>query len=366
MAFEWKDREQLWRGCGIYHITLAVVDRQPLLGELQDDATVCWSELGRRVAENIEEIHRRYPAIDICAKQLMPDHPHLVLWVKDAIDKSIKEVMRGFMQGCNHITGERVFTPPFIRTLAHKGQLRAMIDYVYANPHRALLKRSLPQYFTLRRETIVSVLLPISLAPSLTPSYSVHTQRISSAPTPYTNSVHTSADNIRQPLSFSSMGNHWLLDWPMRQWVEMSRSASEDQISTRTQQVLRTAAGGAVTITAAISEGERRVARAVREAGFPLVVLLTDGFPQPSSEAERYYKPGGVYFEACAAGRLLLLEPTSATVALPEIQRATQEALRTKAEAKHYTYTPLPINSLRYRFMACNTIGRLIASITDG
>lgn len=177
MAFEWKDREQLWRGCGIYHITLAVVNRQPLLGELQDDATVRWSELGRRVAENIEEIHRRYPAIDICAKQLMPDHLHLVLWVKDSIDKSIKEVVRGFMQGCNHITGERVFTPPFIRTLAHKRQLRAMIDYVYANPHRALLKRSTPQYFTLRRETIVS----IPLSPSL--------------------SVHTPADSIRLPPS---------------------------------------------------------------------------------------------------------------------------------------------------------------------
>lgn len=342
MAFEWKDNERLWRGCGIYHITLAVVDRQPLLGELQDDATVRWSELGRRVAENIEEIHRRYPAIDICAKQLMPDHLHLVLWVKDSIDKSIKEVVRGFMQGCNHITGERMFTPPFIRTLAHKGQLRAMIDYVYANPHRALLKRSTPQYFTLRRETTVSV----PLSPSL--------------------SVHTPADTIRLPLSFSSMGNHWLLDWPMRQWVEMSRSASEEQISIRTQQVLHAAADGAVTITAAISEGERRVARAVREAGFPLVVLLTDGFPQPGTEAERYYKPGGVYFEACAAGKLLLLEPTSATVVLPEIQRATQEALRAKAEAKHYTYTPLPVSSLRYRFMACNTIGRLIASVTDG
>jgi len=51
---------------------------------------------------------------------------------------------------------------------------------------------------------------------------------------------------------------------------------------------------------AAISPGEKAIARAIRHQGFPLVVLLSDGFPPEGSPHERYYKPSGVYFDACA------------------------------------------------------------------
>lgn len=64
-----------------------------------------------------------------------------------------------------------------------------------------------------------------------------------------------------------------------------------------------------VSITSAISEGEKIVAKRLRDAGMPLIVMLIDGFPPEGSIHERYFKPGGVYFDACAAGRLLLIEP---------------------------------------------------------
>ena len=38
--------------------------------------------------------------------------------------------------------------------------------------------------------------------------------------------------------------------------------------------------------------------------GFPLVVLLNEGFPEVGSPQEKYYKPGGTYFEACSNGKL--------------------------------------------------------------
>ena len=40
--------------------------------------------------------------------------------------------------------------------------------------------------------------------------------------------------------------------------------------------------------------------------------------------------------------------------------KATEEALRRKAEAKHYYYTPIPPESQRYRFVALNEMGRLL------
>ena len=48
-------------------------------------------------------------------------------------------------------------------------------------------------------------------------------------------------------LQFTSMGNHFLLDWPERQLVEMSREASDEQIEARLQSVLAAAHNGAVT-----------------------------------------------------------------------------------------------------------------------
>jgi hypothetical protein len=92
-----------------------------------------------------------------------------------------------------------------------------------------------------------------------------------------------------------------------------------------------------------------------------LVVLLNDGFPKEGSPHERYYKPGGVYFEACSRGQLLLLEPTEHAFLDADIQAAVEETLRRKAEARHYTYTPISVTSLRYRFVALNEMAKRLA-----
>ena len=98
----------------------------------------------------------------------------------------------------------------------------------------------------------------------------------------------------------------------------------------------------------------------MREQGLPLVVLLNDGFPKEGSPHERFYKPGGVYFEACSKGQLLLMEPEGSAFVNPVVMKATEEALRRKAKAKHFSYRPIPVESQRYRFVALNEIGRLL------
>ena len=166
-----------------------------------------------------------------------------------------------------------------------------MIDYVKDNPRRLWLRKQNPDLFRMHRETVLC------------------------------------------GVPFTSMGNHFLLGWPDRQLVEVSRSADSTSIAERLKKVLAAAHNGTVTYTAAISDGERLIARTVRERGFPLVVLLADGFPAEGTPHERYYKPGGVYFEACAKGHLLLLEPKACAYEIPAIANATEDALRRKAEA---------------------------------
>lgn len=348
--FTWKQHKYIFKGEGIYHLTFVVHNRAPLLGTLVGDASsarVDLSAIGIEISRNIQNLPSFFPAIKVCAKLLMPDHIHVVLWVQREQPHSIKEVARSMRQAWHkiilaHCRTEEVivyinpqiqsagdnksekitlpyrFEPPFIRTLSRKGQLSAVIAYIHDNPRRAMLRRLNPDLFRLRRELRAG------------------------------------------GLTFTALGNLFLLDYPQRQAVECSRSASADMITARQTAVIQAAENGAVTYSGAISEGEKQIVRAVRQSLFPVVVLLNDGFPTAGSVHEKYYKPGGVYFEACAAGRLLLLEPTAATLEDPRVVALTDQALRGKAEAGQQAFIPLPHSSLRWKMMANNTIVKLL------
>jgi len=386
-------RENGWdyKGRAIYHFTLPVEERFPLFGTLEGEraetAFVRLNPFGRRVCQMLCGLAQFYAgkgfALKVLAQKVMPDHVHLVIQVLEPLPQSIGAVVRGFKSGCTkvykemymgsgdnaagvhgngeenaagvhgngeenaagvHGNGEdrheRAAEAPvhFARIFARRGsiwqqdaayyherilhapgQLRRMIDYVKDNPRRLWIKSHNPELFRLHRRT------------------------------------------EEAGLSFTSMGNHFLLDWPDKQVVEMSRSATNDEVQERLRKVLAAAHNGTVTYTAAISKGEQLIARTLREQGYPLVVLLNDGFPKEGSPHERYYKPGGMYFEACSKGQLLLLEPTEQAFLDADIQAAVEETLRLKAETRHYTYTPIPMTSQRYRFVALNEMAKRLA-----
>ena len=125
MAFQWKAPKDIWKGEGIYHLTFAVVNRTPLLGRLvpleqcvrqgvrrrTELADVEYTTLGRRIHYKIEELETRYPELKICAKVIMPDHIHIVLWRQDATEDSIRQLGKGFAQGCSKIARELAQAP---------------------------------------------------------------------------------------------------------------------------------------------------------------------------------------------------------------------------------------------------------------
>ena len=400
-------REKRWdyRGRAIYHFTLPVEGRYPLFGVLEGEraetAFVRLNAFGRRVCQMLGGLAQFYNgkgyALKVLAQMVMPDHVHLVIQVLEPLPQSIGAVVRGFKSGCTKVYKDEYFRsgenaagvqggaqagaagmqggaqagaagmqggaqagaagvqggakagtaegpagPPvqFARIFAGRGsiweqdpayyherilhapgQLRRMIDYVKDNPRRLWLKSRNPDLFRLHRRTEAA------------------------------------------GLSFTSMGNHFLLDQPDGQAVIVSRSATDKQIQKQLCAALAAAHDGAVTYTAAISTGEKLIARSLREQGYPLVVLLNDGFPKEGHPHERYYKPGGVYFEACSKGQLLLLEPTAQAFLDPAIQKAVEETLRRKAEERHYFYTPIPVTSQRYRFMALKEMAKLLAMV---
>lgn len=368
MAFTWKNPKDIWKGEGIYHLTFTVTGRKRLLGEIVAEfpdvsrpfyrnltkrmpavnergelAMVRLTDFGKAVSADLNALEERYKDdITICRKMVLDDHLHVVLWVHKDIGKSILQVAHGFRQGITHIAQEmgvwpkrqvgipdvacdatdlpyHIFEKPFVRTLSRSRQLDKMCGYVVLNAYRKYMKREHPDLFTMHKDTEV------------------------------------------EGLRFRSMGNHWLLDWPERQVVQCRRTISEEDLQLQQKRTLKRAELGAVTYTAAISKGEQMIARAVREAGWPLVVLLLDGFPPEGSENERYYKPGGVYFDTCLNGKLLLLEAYNETYEDPRLIDRTESTLKAKAEAKGYRYKPLPHDSKRWRMIAGNEMLNLIA-----
>lgn len=202
------------------------------------------------------------------------------------------------------------------RILHCDGQLQRMIAYVKDNPRRLWLKHNNPELFKLRADTVLQFI----------------------------------DERGRQHCwHFRTLGNHFLKDHPVKQVIQCSRSITDEQLADKSAHWMQNAQQGAVSVTAAISEGEKTATRALREAGMQLIVLLKDGFPKEGSPHERYYKPGGVYFEACAAGRLLLMEP------IPEV--LSDELI---AETVYRKSPMARLGTGRYHFLALNCIAEAI------
>ncbi len=123
---------------------------------------------------------------------------------------------------------------------------------------------------------------------------------------------------------------------------------------------------GTVTYTAAINEGEKAVAKAIRGNGYPLVVMLLDGFPAENTETARYFHPNGIYHKICGEGRLMLLAPNPENYNHPDLIRLTDQELERKAQEKSQHYTPIPHDTKRWRMIAGNVMLRMIAMDTGG
>lgn len=339
-----------YKGRGIYLITLVSAERIPLFGQLQGDspenAYVALSPFGEKVLDILRSIpeyrKKRGYNLQILASHIMPDHIHVVIQVLEPMPRSIGIVIRGFKSACaalykrdyaatdgnhavkvhndNTVHFSRMITRMdsiwkqdrggYHERILHKeGQLDAMIHYIKDNPRRLWLKRATPDLFRIHQRTPVGGVL------------------------------------------CTTLGNMFLAENPMREALHCSRSLSQTEIDSLKEQCLMHAANGTIYVSPAISKGEKQICRALREAGYPLIIILFEGFPAPDSPHYKYYKPSGVYFEACAAGQLLLIQPDATLFDRKDI------------ESHVYAKTgPIPHQTKRYRFVAQNAIADLISN----
>lgn len=95
----------------MYMVTMVVEGRRPLLGTVtgrsdapadsQDAPRVELSALGQRVSDEWWGIPQYYPQVEIRGLQMMPDHLHGVIFVKEKMEHDLSRIIRGFKTGCN-------------------------------------------------------------------------------------------------------------------------------------------------------------------------------------------------------------------------------------------------------------------------
>ena len=325
------------------------------LGLRPEDVTakVELTALGKAVADCWEAIPKFYPQIRVIGKRVMPDHFHGLLFVTEPLGCHLGQVIKGFKIGCNRAAraldpailspgtgrgasgtgrgapgtgrgapgtgrgasgtgrgapgtgrgapgtgrGVGLFAEGFTDViLFHDGQLENQINYLADNPRRLEVKALFPELLTVADE--VSVALP-----------------------------GLSSDARGR---FAALGNRFLLKRPLVQ-VQVSRrffgyrrvakpggglKIARDEtgepvvdfttvdFEERRNELLAAAKHGAVLLSPCVSDGERQIAREALKAGWPLVTMANKGFA-------KLQKPSGRYFDACAAGKLLMLAPAA-------------------------------------------------------
>lgn len=356
--WQWQEPGTAWKGAGLYHITLTVTSREPLLGTLvvpNNDPTkakVYRTALGNALVDCLLRIPHYHPEVQVLHFCLMPDHLHAVLYVRQRMEKGIKTLVRGFWQGakklgrahsaasfvvpndirknyqeetqqknyqeakqqgnlqeetarlellsaglCNEIGNdayyrlEPVFTEmPFIRPMGRRSQLPNTIRYIDMNPQRLATKRQKPGYFRVQKDIEIG------------------------------ERKYDGVGNVAL-----LMAEHFEPVHVRSVMVKAAEQGNAESLRDYMNGCVLAARKGAVMVSPFISPQERRVMDVLLQEKHPFILLTDNGFRD-------YYKPADILFDACAAGRLLILSPWAYDEGKRHISRSECVALNAMAE----------------------------------
>lgn len=270
------------------------------------------SELGKRVSEEFEKIREHEPGIRVLAAQAMPDHFHGILFVQEKLPRHLGSVIAGFKGKCTKIADElranaRAHAPAtqpsgggaiqplwepgyHDRILTHAGQLEAMIRYVIDNPRRAALKAYCREFFTV----VKGVKFQGQEFDAVGNAFLLEREEILPVQVSRHFFKYARADaRATRPV-----------EWRGRAPAHCLREVliEKPQFTAKRAALLGAATQGAVLCSPCISDGEKAICYEALEKGKSLIALRHEPFPEK-------YKPSGRFFDACAAGQLLILHP---------------------------------------------------------
>ncbi len=357
--WQWQTEGTSWKGVGIYHVTLTLTSRQPLLGTLvipDNNPAQAWvqqTELGKAVLAYQRSVPMFHPEIQILQYCLMPDHLHAIWYVRRPMEKSIRYVVQAFWRGAKKAgraysylnncslpgsaANENAALPPSgspalppctglsLSSLAPAGSRENPLCQMLgaeAYSRLAPLFTEVPFIRPMsRRGQLQAMIRYVQLNPQR-----LATKRL--MPGFFRVQEHIEISGR----TYAGVGNTLLLQAETFATVHV-RHELTDAAARGDSQPLRhymngcvlAARHGTVMVSPFISPKEKAVQDVLLTEEHPFIVLADNGFRD-------YYKPSGHLFEAVAAGRVLILSPWPYDAGKRHISRADCVALNAMAE----------------------------------
>ena len=321
---------------GLYMVTMVIGGRKRLFGTIVGHANgrpgtdeaphMALSELGRRVLEEeVPKIQRFYSEVEVWRVAMMPDHIHLLLYVREPLPqgKHLGMVVRGFKTGCSRAwwrwQDEKSLGGETPSTTAAASSTAVAAASPSAVVPAASAFAVVPKASPLGKEQLRPVLFEKG-----------YHDRIINRPGMLENIKRYMDENplrarIREECprlmerqlhlwiggrEYAAFGNLFLLKYPIKEQVFFHRKDPKTGQPTELTEayhkehdrLLRIAEEGTVLVTPGVSKGESIVVNDALDARLPLILLQKE----PIGE---YWKPPQRRFYACAAGHLLILAP---------------------------------------------------------
>ena len=313
-----RSQEHDYHSKRFYMITLVVKERYALLGRLVGSADAAEdspeaprverSPLGEAIAREWAGISDIYKEVAVIAQCVMPDHLHGILYVKEHTDFHLGQVVRGFKLGCNRILRAALETQR-TREGGEQGTLETQRTREGEDGCFAVLLRSYAANTSqpIGRETLWELKYNDKILHNYSTldkwkAYLHDNPRRLAIRRAHPDYFRVQFGVTIAGRQYAAIGNRFLLNYPDKQQVQLSRKLTEEQIHDNVEKFLCKAHNGAVLVSPAISDGEAVVMRTVLNAQLPLIFLTPWGF-------NTFSKPGHQYYEACSEGRFLMLAP---------------------------------------------------------
>lgn len=384
--WKWQEPGTTWKGVGLYHITLTITDRQPLLGTLtipNNDPTkarVNRTALGNALVNCLLSIQRFHPEVQVLHFCLMPDHLHAVLYVRHTMPKGIGAVVRGFWQGAKKLgrayTAASCLEPNGIRQNHQEeqpkektrenhqekeakqnnqeeakqnnqekagqndqgkglGNLRE--DTVRMEAFSSALREQMGDdaYYSLEAIfTEMPFIRPMghnTQLPNTIRYIDMNPQRLA------TKRLKPGFFRVQQGItigerSYDGVGNATLLMGKRFDTVHVrsfmvkdAEHGNSEMLRNYMNSCVLKARQGTIMVSPFISTQEKEVMEVLLREHLPFICLSNNGFRD-------YYKPADTLFDACASGRVLILSPWPYDADKRHISREECVALNAMAE----------------------------------
>ena len=307
-TWQWQQPDTVWKGAGLYHVTMVVPSRRPLFGELiipNDDplqAFVKRTDLGNAVVDRLLRIPEFYPEVQVLHFCLMPNHLHAILYVRRAMKKGISSVITGFWRAARTLGRAYSFAlssladssayytdpallrtqigndafyaispvfkdKPFLRPMSQYRQLPTAIRYLDMNPARLATKRLKPGFFCVQ-----------------------HNVEINGRMYDAVGNIFLLSEEHRQPVHV----RHDL--------VNLAKTGNDQPLRDYMNDCVKAARQGTVMVSPYISSYEKDVLSVLLKENRFVILLADNGFG-------KFFKPSDALFDAVAQGRLLILSP---------------------------------------------------------